>query len=265
LIFTSKRNVYNMSDDSSEDYDSSYNDGNDSENSYLSDNDTSSGNKERKRNDDMDSNKIAEGSDDTDDDEDDDVKPEKIKKRPVKPKKLTLREALKSVDERSLFMRIDRFFKTECTNDKIQKMVKIISNDDVISLRLLNWFAMKHSATMQSLEIINEDGKKELFDVKISYRARLSTHSKKYFDPFRRGRKFDYQYDNTDKTKTVETTLCQLNFFRWLFMHDLLDYVEDRFDDLKNKMGTYNVVEKRKKENKKEKEREKAKKNNSKK
>ena len=36
-------------------------------------------------------------------------------------------------------------------------MVGIIENENSISLRMLNWFAMKHSATMQSLEIINED------------------------------------------------------------------------------------------------------------
>ena len=131
-------------------------------------------------------------------------------------------------------------------------MIKIINNEDPISLRLLNWFAMKHSATMESLEIINESGERELFDVKISYRARLNTHSKKYFDPFRRGKRFDYHYDRTNQDKTVETTLCQLNFFRWLFLHDLMDYVDDQFDALKYRMGTYNNVEKKKKETKKE-------------
>lgn len=176
------------------------------------------------------------------------------KKKPIKTKKMPLKDAIKTVEERSLYTKIDRFFKTECSDDKIQKMIKIINNEDQISLRLLNWFAMKHSATMESLEIIDDDGNHELFDVKISYRARLNTHSKKYFDPFRRGKRFDYHYDKKNPEKTVETTLCQLNFFRWLFLHDLMDYVEDQFDNLKQKMGTYNNVEKKKKETKKEKE-----------
>lgn len=176
------------------------------------------------------------------------------KKKPIKTKKIPLKDAIKTVEERSLYTTIDRYFKTECSDDKIQKMIKIINNEDQISLRLLNWFAMKHSATMESLEIIDEDGNHELFDVKISYRARLNTHSKKYFDPFRRGRRFDYYYDSRNADKFVETTLCQLNFFRWLFLHDLMDYVDDQFDHLKQKMGSYNNVEKKKKETKKEKE-----------
>lgn len=228
-----------MSDDeSSDEYDSSYNG---SENSYLSDKD--------------DTNEDVEDSDQEDEgSKSKESKSKKIaKKKPVKINKLSLKETLKTVNERSLYTQIIKFFNAECDANTIEKMVKIIENNDSISLRLLNWFAMKHSATMQSLEVTNDDGKMELFDVKISYRARLNTHSKKYFDPFRRGRKFDYPYDKKDKTKVVETTLCQLNFFRWLFMHNLLDYVEEHFDELKNKMGTYNNVEKKKKEIKKEK------------
>lgn len=178
----------------------------------------------------------------------------KIKKNPIKSIKLPLKEALKTVEERALYTEVDRFFSTKCDQKKVQKMVKIINNDDEISLRLLNWFAMKYSATMMALDFVNNDGKVELFDVKISYRARLNTHSKKYFDPFRRGRKFDYEYDKNDKCKVVETTLCQLNFFRWMFMHDLIEYVEEQFEELKNKMGSYNVQEKKKKETKKAKE-----------
>lgn len=176
------------------------------------------------------------------------------KRVPVKSQKLPIKEALKTVEERSLYIEVDRFFNSKCDQKKLQKMVKIINNEDSISLRLLNWFAMKYSATMEAIDHINSNGKVELFDVKISYRARLNTHSKKYFDPFRRGRKFDYVYDKKDKTNVVETTLCQLNFFRWMFMHELMDYVEDHFEELKNKMGTYNTQEKKKKETKKEKE-----------
>lgn len=178
----------------------------------------------------------------------------KNKRVPVKMQKLSIKDALKSVEERSLYTDINRFFTTKCEYKKIQKMVRIINNSDVISLRLLNWFAMKHSATMVALDFVNANNDVEIFDVKISYRARLNTHSKKHFDPFRRGKKFDYNYDKKDKTKVVETTLCQLNFFRWLYMHDLMDYVEENFDNLKNKMGNFNIREKKKKDNKKKKE-----------
>lgn len=173
------------------------------------------------------------------------------KRNSNKTTKIPLKDAIKTLDERALYTEVDRFFRNKCDSEKIEKMVRIINNQDQISLRLLNWFAMKYSTTMETLETTNEDGGLELFDVKISYRARLNTHSKKYFDPFRRGRKFDYNYDKSDNTKVVETTLCQLNFFRWLIMHDLLDYVEENFEILKNKMGSFNIIEKKKKEVKK--------------
>ena len=179
----------------------------------------------------------------------------KIKKYPIKKPiiKFTLYEAVKTVDERSLYAKVNRYFRTKCTDDQIYKMIRIINNEDTTSLRLLNWFAMKHSATMEALQIAHDDGNIELFDVKISYKARLKTHSKKYFDPFRRGKRFDYYYDKKDDSKFIETTLCQLNFFRWLFMHNLMDYVEDNFENLKQKMGVYEKKRKIPKKKKKKK------------
>lgn len=195
---------------------------------------------------------ISEYTEDQELGEDDVESDNKIDKKPLmKTKKLQITEALKTVEERSLYIEVDRFFKKKCSYDKVQKMVDIINNDDPISLRLVNWFAMKYSTKMKTLDFIDENDEVKLFDVKISYHARLDTHSKKYFDPFRRGAKFDYKYDQKDESKVVETALCQLNFFRWLFMHDLMKYIDENLDFLKSQMGTYNVLEKKKKEKKK--------------
>lgn len=182
--------------------------------------------------------------DDLDDNNDNNENDECNKKKKKKSKKMPITEAIKTTVERSLFVKIDRFFKKQCSEKQINKMINIINNCDNISLRLLNWFAMKHSATMEALEIVDNDGSIKLFDVKISYKARLWTHSKKYFDPFRRGKRFDYHFD---ENTCIETTLCQLNFFRWLFLHDLMNYVEEYYDKLKQKMGHF---EKNKKDTK---------------
>jgi len=160
-------------------------------------------------------------------------------------KKRELKEAIKTVDERSLFMTVDRFFKRECTTDQLKRMASIIEKEDKISLRLLNWFSLKYSAYMQGMDMATENGKIEIFHVKISYKARLKAHSKKHFDPFRRGLKFDYPYDPNNASTCFETTLCQLNFFRWLFTHKLLDYVDQNYDLLIKKMAQF---EKKKKD-----------------
>jgi hypothetical protein len=174
-----------------------------------------------------------------------------IKKKPIKSVKIPLKDVLKTVKERAYYADIDKYFTSKCSTNKINDMVNIINNNHIISLRLLNWFAMKYTATMKAITYINEEGENELFDVKISYRARLNTYSKKHFDPFRRNKKFDYNYDKSDPLKLVETTLCQLNFFKWLFQYNLLEYVEQHFDKLKDKIGIYNIQEKQNKEKKK--------------
>ena len=195
---------------------------------------------------------VEQEPDEIDDEFDDDSTD---KKSVLKSKKQKITDALKSVEERSLYVDVDRFLKKKCSNEDIQKMVSIINNEGIISLRLVNWFAMKFSANMKTMDYVDDRSEVKLFDVKISYHARLDTHSKKYFDPFRRGPKFDYNYDANDKTKVVETALCQLNFFRWLFMHNLMKYIEKNLDYLKSQMGSYNIQEKKKKEKrKKEKE-----------
>jgi hypothetical protein len=103
------------------------------------------------------------------------------KKKSRVSEKMCIKEAIKTVGERALYTKVHRFFRTKCSQKQIQKMIDIIINNDIISLRLLNWFAMKHSATMKAMEVKTKDGKIELFDVKISYKARLNTHSKKIF------------------------------------------------------------------------------------
>lgn len=176
---------------------------------------------------------------------DSDLSSKKKKRKLSSENKKDMKDAIKSFNEVSKFTKINRYFQQICPTENIIKMIDIINEEHEISLRLLNWFAMKYSLTIESLDIIKSDGKKELFDIKISYDAQLKSHSKKYFDPFRRGTRFDYYYDPKDKTKKIETTICQLNFFMWLFSNNLMDYVENNFKFLKDKMGYY---EKNKKE-----------------
>jgi len=166
------------------------------------------------------------------------------KKRPLKTDKMPLKEAVKTAQERSYYVIIDKFFKN-CDEKIIEKMINIISkkkNDDSLSLRMLTWFASQQNESLCPIEIeieTEDGGKTELFDIKISYKAQLDTFSKKYFDPFRRGKRFDYCYDKNNSEKCIETTLCQLNFFKWLFTYDLLTYVEKNYDILKGKMRNF--------------------------
>lgn len=144
---------------------------------------------------------------------------------------------------------IDKYFK-KCDQNLIDKMVRIINKDneegDCISLRVLEWVVTKCSK--KNVDIKIED--KEYFSINIMYKAQLKSYKKKNFDPFRRDRKFLYNYDKKDNTKQVITTLGQLNFFKWAISNKIIDCVEKHYQTIIEAMNRSNKIEKIKKKNK---------------
>jgi hypothetical protein len=151
------------------------------------------------------------------------------------------------------YKNIDKFFKEqyEKNPENIIKMIDVIEGKSDISLRILDWFVTKYSKK----KISCNGGTKnvEAFDVKISYKAQLKAYKKRYFDPFRRRKKFYYpcekdgfiNYENEDKH--IYTTLGQLNFFKWAFSNNIVSYVEDNLNFIIGEMNLFNKDEKKKK------------------
>jgi hypothetical protein len=102
-----------------------------------------------------------------------------------------------------------------------------------ISLRVLDWFATKYSKKHPSL-----DPRDDTFDVRISYKAHLKTYRKRYFDPFRRNKKFTYIINKNNESYEIITTLGQLNFFKWVFSRNILRFVENNLAHIINDMNT---------------------------
>ncbi len=131
-----------------------------------------------------------------------------------------------SSKELCYYKTIDRFFKA-CSKDKIQKMLEIIDGQSEISLRVLDWFVTRYSKRkLDFTGPTNNANNMEIFDVHISYKSQLKSYKKRYFDPFRRRKKFYYHYDTNNKELCILTTLGQLNFFRWAISNKIIDYVE---------------------------------------
>lgn len=146
------------------------------------------------------------------------------------------------------FKMIHSFFK-KCPVEIINKMVDIINLESVISLRVLEWVVTKSGKKTVNIKIRDNDYN----SVNIMYKAQLKTYKKKNFDPFRRDRKFYYEYDRNDLTKKVLTTLGQLNFFKWAIQNGILECVEKNYDEINSAMIKYNKEEKVKKIKKKKK------------
>jgi hypothetical protein len=71
----------------------------------------------------------------------------------------------------------------------------------------------------------------------------LKAYSKKRFDPFCRWDRINIPYkDGT----CIETTIGQLNFFKWALENKVVDYIEDHYDIIEKDMNSRNSTSKRK-------------------
>lgn len=150
-----------------------------------------------------------------------------------------------SIKELCYYKKIAKFF-NNCTKDEIQTMIDIVNKKSTISLRVLDWFVTKYSkkkidCSMKDLEI---------FDVRIGYKSQLKSYKKKYFDPFRRKKKF-YFYFEKSKGSYIKTTLGQLNFFKWALANNVVFYVENNLKQITKEMNLDTKKEKEKKIKKK--------------
>ena len=67
-----------------------------------------------------------------------------------------------------------------------------------------------------------------------SYKSQLKAYSKKRFDPFCRRDRLLFKID--DKS-SIETTIGQLNFFKWAISNLIIDYIEINKQDIENDMN----------------------------
>lgn len=101
-------------------------------------------------------------------------------------------------------------------------ILPIIEGNAPISLRLIDWFVTNFSKK-HNIVITKQVNNNILhFNVYLSYRSQLKAYSKQLFDPFRRRDRITFMYDGD---KSLETTIGQLNFFRWVLQNDILGYI----------------------------------------
>lgn len=115
----------------------------------------------------------------------------------------------------------------------MQRVLPIISGTAKVSLRLIDWFVTNYTKRHNVTLVQQVNGHPVHFNVYASYRAQLKAYSKQQFDPFRRRDRIDFYYD---RREFVETTIGQLNFFRWILQNSLLEYIEEHLEDIEAEM-----------------------------
>jgi len=127
-------------------------------------------------------------------------------------------------------------------NKEYLRRMSGIINGKRLSLRLLDWFVCNYSKEYYTMYEIQRGEKTLRFKVYPDYKTNLDIYSKKRFAPFCR---HERMYVSYDEENMMETTLGQLNFFRWVFRNYLLEYMEANYEDIKRDMDARNTSRKR--------------------
>lgn len=130
-------------------------------------------------------------------------------------------------------------------NNNLDKMLKIITGETKISLRIIDWFTTNYAK--KYFIIYNIDGSNDniprRFKVYNEYKLKLDSYGKNRFDPFCRWDRINIPYTNG---KFIETTIGQLNFFKWALENQLIDYINHYYNDIERDMNARNSTSKRK-------------------
>ena len=141
-----------------------------------------------------------------------------------------------------LYNSLQQYFTDNSMNEKLNKT---LDKQDGLSLRLIDWFITNYSKKNNIYYLIYKTPKGNLtlqdkgnvidsqFNVYQSYKSQLKAYSKKKFDPFCRRERIVF----TSPGGSIETTVGQLNFFKWALNNLVIDYIETHKQDIEDDMN----------------------------
>lgn len=144
---------------------------------------------------------------------------------------------------------LDNLMEFYKTKENLTKMMNVINGESKISLRIVDWFvtnyAKKYYTVYEIPQIIYglpSETQMNRFKVYNDYKLKLKAYSKKNFDPFCRWERITIPYDNDNY---METTIGQLNFFKWAIESKIVDYIHNHYQEIESDMNTRNSTSKR--------------------
>jgi len=148
-----------------------------------------------------------------------------------------------------LLSSLTTYYKKHSSDRKSLK--EIIQGDSLLSLRVIDWFVTHYARTHQVIYWIDNDkniyydkypehGNPNIrkFHLYMEYRAQLQSYTKLFFDPFRRHERITFILETTPLV-SIETTVGQLNFFRWAFQNHIFTYILAHLQHIEDTMATY--------------------------
>ena len=130
-------------------------------------------------------------------------------------------------------------------NDNGEMLRSILLDYKKISLRSIDWFITNYSKKNNICYLLYETDDNKFsrleknnkfymgLNVYHSYKSQLKAYSKKRFDPFCRRDRINFIMNDY----TIETTIGQLNFFRWAIKNLVIDYILENKKEIENDMN----------------------------
>lgn len=123
--------------------------------------------------------------------------------------------------------------------ENLNKMMNIINGESKISLRIVDWFVTNFAK--KNYIVYDIEGSR--FKVYNDYKLKLKAYAKTRFDPFCRWERISIPYD---EEKYMETTIGQLNFFKWAISNFIIDFIENNYKLIEMDMNARNSTSKNK-------------------
>tara|TARA_A100001015_G_scaffold321512_1_gene452666 strand:+ start:3384 stop:3947 length:564 start_codon:yes stop_codon:yes gene_type:complete len=146
-------------------------------------------------------------------------------------------------------------------DERLKKLIDV-QEYNKISLRIIDWFVTNYSKKNNICYTLYRDSngcktfiKSENnivchFNIFQSYKSQLKSYHKSKFDPFCRNKRIFFKH----KYGELETTIGQLNFFKWAIDNLVIDYISQHYKEIEYDMNenSSNVHKKKNKNNSKE-------------
>jgi hypothetical protein len=130
-------------------------------------------------------------------------------------------------------------------DNNMDYMLRIINGESRISLRIIDWFATNYAKKYYTVYTIANTNNTPIrrFKVYVDYKLKLKAYSKKRFDPFCRWDRINIPYKDG---KYIQTTIGQLNFFKWALENNVVRYIEENYANIEKDMNNRNSTSKKK-------------------
>jgi hypothetical protein len=136
--------------------------------------------------------------------------------------------------------------------ENMHKIQTIVNGESKISLRIIDWFVTNYAKKYDTeytirmrtgiLKDLIEDC---TFKVYHRYKLQLKAYSKRKFDSFCRWNRISIPCAKNGEECLMETTIGQLNFFKWAIDNRILDYIEKNYSDIEKDMNSRNSSSRR--------------------